>query len=221
MKKIKSIVQWILKPLYRGESHHVSTLPSTNGISRKYATIDMPMRVFINALCDKDYSEVENFDAVLIEFTESIGGDELKRIIQEKKDIELKKLRYLSALNLIQLLNIRYSESNFTQLKDLDYHVFVAGADLEDYEKYISQIDGWVKRDEMDFRKLADEMKANEALPKQQVEYTRDYFAAMYLAFMESLKVTLTEETPARIYCQCAKRYKQYCEFMNKQQKSL
>lgn len=180
----------------------------------------MPMRVFINALCDKDYSEVENFDAVQIEFTESIGGDELKRIIQDKKDIELKKLRYLSALNLIQLLSIRYSEDNFNQLKDLDYHAFAAGADLDDYKKYITQIDGWVKRDEMDFRKLADELKAKEANQPKQMEYTRDYFASMYIAFMESIKVTLTEETSVRMYCQCAKRYKQYCDFMDKQRKA-
>jgi uncharacterized UPF0160 family protein len=181
----------------------------------------MPMRVFINALCDQDYSEVENFDAVQIEFTESIGGDELKRIIQEKKDIELKKLRYLSALNLIQLLSIRYSEDNFNQLKELDYHAFVPGADLEDYARYITQIDGWVKRDEMDFRKLADEIKANESTQPKPKEYTRDYFAAMYVAIMDAFKVTLTEETSGRIYCQFVKRYRQYCEFMDKQQKSL
>lgn len=182
----------------------------------------MPMRVFINALCDQDYSEVENFDNIQMEFAESVGGESLKRIITEKGEIECKKARYLCALSLIELLNIRYSEKNFEDLKELNYHALIPAPALDNYVKYITQIDGWVKRDEMDFRKLSDENKAKEQeeKKKQAFTYTRDYFASMYVAFMETIKVTLTDETTVRMYCQCAKRYQQYCEFMDKQRKA-
>ena len=75
-----------------------------NKETKKYSTIDMPMRVFINAKCDGDMSEVENFDDVWFQYIESISGKELQLKIKdekekeklEKEDIETRRLFYPS-----------------------------------------------------------------------------------------------------------------------------
>lgn len=196
--------------------------------TKKYSTIDMPMRVFINAKCDGDMSEVENFDDVWFQYIESISGKELQLKIKDEKEKELLKGKILLAQLAINILSLKSFTSEdeprrkevFEILKGLNFHALIPAPDLDDIEKYCEQIEGHIKLAVINLMEMEneekDKKKKKNASPE--IVYTRDMFADNMLEIQSALNIRITEDDSVRMYCRAIVRHAEYR--LNLQQKN-
>lgn len=210
MKMIKSIKRWITK------RHKVEALPLQN-TSHLYKTIDLPLSVFIDAIVDKDYSQIEDFDKIHMEYCELIGGREL--VVQVESQIEFIQLQTKVTLAqcYIKLLYELEDEEKlrkiFDNLLELGYRTSVKEYSKENVDKLVTQIEPYVKLDCVDMQVLGNKLKINGSGKP----YSRDYFAAILADINITLKLSITESITTRMYCMYVDRYKKHIEQLNKQ----
>lgn len=174
---------------------------NSQAVHNLYSTIDMPMRVFMNAL-EGDKSEVDPiaFDDVLNEFFETVGGRELIRELEDMKQEAMLSAKITMARSLINLINEKshLTPECFEQLKELNYHINLPHANLEDPETYCKQIEGWVKLDIVNLLELQQPEKGKK---KKSANLDRNFFADKFLEISSVLKFPFDENMSCRMFC--------------------
>jgi len=189
----------------------------------KYNSIDMPLRVFINAMVDHDYSEIENFEDVFIEYCQSVGGEELAQQMGNIKESNTLRLRISMAQDAIDLLKFeplndfqkKERDEIFEELKKLRYHLLIPACDLNDIKKYCSQIEGHVKLEAVRLSFLEAEQQPKKGKQKEAV-YSRDYFVDMLNEMSAIFKIHINDSISLREYCGWIRKYKKEVERLNK-----
>lgn len=201
-----------------------------------YNSLDMPMSVFMNAYCDKDLSNVENFEELRIEYSIAIGGKDLALKVEDSFSYQKLKLKVMTAKALIasydlrkyvrslandniatkesvdQLLKSFESKSDeqiFEELKSLRYHTMLPNPDFENLDNYCKQINGWIMNDVVTLKELENE------LPKQEGEtiiQDRNYFTDIFIAINSALHLNINETSSVRMFCRAAVQYINYRE---------
>lgn len=208
MKRIKNIAYWIYKRLQVAVSNQANT--SSIEII-KYNTLDMPFIVFENAIVDKDYSQIEDYDKIFTEYCESIGGKELVLQIRNSKLIVLMDCRIKQAESIIAVLEAFPTNEMFELLKDLNYHDMVPSPALNDIEKYIEQVVPWINREGLDLAKLIRDTKLPE--DTEDFEYTRDYFTDAFIEISTAFNIHLSKANLSlREYTRWVVKYKKHLE---------
>lgn len=175
----------------------------------KYSTIDMPMDVFMNAFCDGDLSQVDNFQDVILQYYECSADNEITRVMTDALTYEMDKLKYLTAQSLILQLSATYNESKFEQLKSLNFHLLIPSPSLDNVNEYIEQISGWLK---LAYVNLVEaERDLNKSQNKgEDIVQDRNYFIDRFLAVETALGIHLTEKDSVRRFCRAMKQLRQY-----------
>lgn len=206
---------------------------------QKYNSIDMPMSVFMNAFCDGDLSEVENFEDIRIDYTLAIGGNELINSLQDTLSYEKLKMKIQLAKALIASIDLRKyirgladekvvklesvrllcksfelksDEQIFDELKSLNYHMMVPGADLENADNYCRQINGWIMNDVVTLSELEKEKKDSNKSQKENRVQDRNYFTDIFIAINSALHLSINENSSVRMFCRAAVQYINHCE---------
>lgn len=189
----------------------------------KYSTIDMPLRIFLNAYCDDDYSQVENFDAVYLEYCEAIGGKKLVSKISDQLEYESLKFKVLLAQLCMSVLSLKPLNDEqqqkidkvFARLKSLNYHLMIPAPDLDNVEEYCKQIEGWVRLDVINLKEmqveLVKKLKSGKAKP------SRTDFTKNLVRISAALKVPLTDQISVREYTQWVLEMEDYAEILQSQ----
>ena len=171
----------------------------------------MPFIVFENAIVDKDYSQIEDYDKIFTEYCESIGGKELVLQIRNSKLIVLMDCRIKQAESIIALLEAFPTNEMFELLKDLNYHDMVPSPALNDIEKYIEQVVPWINREGLDLAKLIRDTKLPE--DTEDFEYTRDYFTDAFIEISTAFNIHLSKTNLSlREYTRWVVKYKKHLE---------
>lgn len=164
----------------------------------------MPMRVFLNAKCDGDMSEVENFDDVWLEYIECIGGKKMWAQIEEtlsKLELTNKILRAQLSINIILTTNSNEKKAiELEKLKLLNYHISIPAPALDNAELYCKQIEGHVKFDAVKLELLELQKKTTKKEEKEPV-YDRDFFISNMIDVQQGINVKITEDDSVRMYC--------------------
>lgn len=212
MKKIKNIKQWITSLLKR------EVLKPLNTSSPKYNTIDLPLEVFINALVDNDFSEIENWQAVYLDYCDIVGGQELLTILEKQIEISELECRVTKANCLISILeNSLYEEHCkiiFNSLLELGYPSSVTEYSKDTVKRFLDDIIPHIKLDATDAEILRNLIKRpnNEEGNK----YTRNYFASMIISIQKELNVKIEMKDSTRMYAICVLQLRQLIEHKNK-----
>jgi len=188
-----------------------------------YNSIDMPLRIFLNAYCDEDYSQVENFEAVYLEFVEAIGGKKLADKMEDQKEYEGLKFKVLLVQLCMSILSLKALNDEqqtkldqvFIRLKSLNYHLMVPAPDLGDVDVYCNQIIGWVRLDVINLKEMQVEMMKK--MKKENGKATRTDFTRNLVRISAALKVTLTDQISVREYTQWVQEMEDYSEIINSQ----
>lgn len=207
---------------------------------QKYNSIDMPMSVFMNAYCDGDLSQVENYDDIKLDYQIALGGKALD--IQLADSLEYQKLnlkvqlakaliasldlrRYVRQLiadnaidaksveHITKAFELKSDEQIFTELKALRYHIMLPNANMIDSGVYSVQINGWIMNDMVTLSELANEQKNKKKKEEgAQVIQDRNYFTDRFIAINGSLHLNINETSSVRMFCRAAVQYINYCE---------
>lgn len=188
-----------------------------------YNSIDMPLRIFLNAYCDEDYSQVENFEAVYLEFVEAIGGKKLADKMGDQLEYEALKFKVLLVQLCMSILSLKALNDEqqkkldlvFLRLKSLNYHLMVPSPNLDDVDAYCNQIIGWVRLDVINLKEMQFEMVKK--LKKENGKATRTDFTRNLVRISAALKVTLTDQISVREYTQWVQEMEDYSEIINSQ----
>lgn len=187
-------------------------LPNT---SHLYKTLDLPLSVFIDALVDGDYSQIEDFEKLHYEYCELIGGRELTIQIEtqiEAMQLQTKVLLAECYIKLIYQVDDDKKKVLFDNLLALGYNTSVTEYSLENIDKLINQITPHIKLDAIDLNVLVNRLKkTGEGKP-----YTRDYFTSILADINIHLHVTATESISTRMYCMYVDRYRKHIDNLNK-----
>jgi hypothetical protein len=211
MKKIKNFAYWIYKRLKTVKLIHWNTSSTDLAPKIIYNSLDMPFTVFENALVDKDYSQIEDFEKVFTEYCESIGGKEMVLQLRNLKEITLLSSRITLAQQIIAVLEAMPTDEMFELLKDLNYHDMVPAPALNDIDQYIVQVVPWINREGLDLAKLIRDTKIPE--DAEEFEYTRDYFTDAFIEISSAFNIHLSKSSiTLREYCRWAVKYKRYLQ---------
>lgn len=184
----------------------------------KYASLDMPFSVFLNAWIDGDMSQVEVFPFVFLDFCEAMGGVGLRAKIERCYDCELLKSRVLAATLAIELINILKPDTKkakhvFESLKQLNYHASVPTAELKNARKYCKQIIGHVNLEKVKLDLLEkDVVKPQAELNKPP---TRNDITANLVEICSTFNVHVTiSNISAREYAMWINKYQHYLDYI-------
>lgn len=191
-----------------------------------YNTLDLPLRVFLNARCDGDFSQVENFDEIFSEYCEAIGGKDLLILLGMYKEAWTLKTKILLAQNMINQLKltpmsdvqVQLREETFELLKGLNYHVQIAAPALDDIKKYCKQIEGYIKLDVVSLKEVEQEIKIKEKKGKKKGKDdddgklpSRNEYTDTILDINSTLNLNISEENTTRTFCRAYVKYKEHC----------
>lgn len=178
-----------------------------------YTSIDVPIRVFRDALVNEDFSQFEDFQNTYLDYCLACGGEELEKLLEKQKDIANLEAKHVIGQSCIDALKSAIPPHMktffFEKLVKLGYPSTITEYSEENVTKLIAQVQGHISLDQ-----IKAEMKRLELAKgnKKEVVYSADYFARMLVEFMATIKVTLNENDSLRLYCQCVVMYKQYCK---------
>lgn len=181
--------------------------------NKKYNSIDMPMSVFMNAFCDGDLSDVEDFEDVKLDFFIACGGKKVLDRVSDMYDYEKLKLKTQLAKALIIVLEYNPSEQKFNELKALNYHMMLPNPPLTDIKKYIEQINGWLMNDIITLAELeAEKQSKDKDKDKTKVIQDRNYFTDRFLAVNSTLNLNINESSSVRMFARSLVKYEQHNE---------
>lgn len=210
IQRIKNIKQWLTKKLNKEKSLNIS--------SRKYTTLDLPLEVFIDALVDGNFFQIDNWEDIYLDYCDIVGGQELVQIIEKQVEINNLEKRVITANCLIDLIeNSIIEEHNkvfFECLCSLGYESSITEYNKHTFEKYLSQIVPHIKLDAIDAEILRNLIKQ----PKNEnsSKYTRNYFATMLLDIQQELNVKISMTDSTRMYAIAVSKLRKVIEHKNK-----
>lgn len=194
-------------------------LQPLNTSSHKYTTIDLPLSVFIDALVDGDFSKIDCWQDIYLDYCDIVGGRELAMIIEKQFEMAKLESRVTTANCLIGLLEVSiYKEHKkiiFDCLKSLEYPSSITEYSEDTIQKYFDDIIPYIKLDATD----AEIIRNMITKPKNEDgnKYNRNYFASMIVSIQKELNVKVDMKDSTRIYAICVFQLRQLIEHKNKE----
>ena len=181
--------------------------------AKKYTTLDMPMSVFMNAYCDGDMSEVDNFSDVLIDYHITIGGDELQQDLEKKVKTLTKENRFLAGKLCVQILKsdvaLELKLKSSEDLTELGFNSNVEEVTAENLQRYTAHVEGSVNL--LGTRIEMEKLEAEKPEVKQgAVKQDRNYFTTRMVAINSALNLNISDSSSARMFCCAANQFKIY-----------
>ena len=178
-----------------------------------YDSLEMPMCIWIDALCDGETSRIKGFRKLYYEFCEGVGGRELIRKLEEVTELAYLEAKVTAGVKAIEMLRMKPSESLFNEMLKLGYNTSVVTYDVDKIPQFIKQIEPFIYLDDVDAKILRARSGGG---PKD--GYSRDYFSSMFNEFLIVFKISVDEQTlSVRRYVNLVKRYKSHKKELEKQ----
>jgi acyl carrier protein len=155
-----------------------------------------------------------NFDTLLEQYNEAIGGTDALAKINQVKKIYLLESKILRANALINVLLIHPNENTFNELFKFGYMLPNYKYSDENIINLIQSFEGFVKFDAFELQKMVENFE-KENQNNESDKPKREGFIDMIIALCEHFKISINEtEISVEKYCGFIKRYQKDVERM-------
>lgn len=180
-------------------------------VPKKYNSIDMPLGVFINAIVDGDTTDIDNWDDILMDYCDAIGGKELESELKDVSEISRLSARIQIAETCLNMLRMNGNCKEVMEILTSMYPMAFG----DGIERFV----GHISLDSVDLQILLKERGDGNTTPDV-VVYDRNYFVDILIAVSAAFKVNVGMDISVREYCRWVVKYKEYAEEMHKRQTS-